>query len=182
MKVYLIGFMGCGKSTLGQKVAKILGIDFIDTDKIITKESNLSIKSIFEELGEAAFRSLEADIINKIGEKVYTKDVIISTGGGLPCEENNIKVIKNTGLSIYLKLNTDILERRLKYGKDKRPIISLTTDENLNYTINDLLQKRSYYYEKADEIIICNQMSDKEIIDKIISLIENYKSNNTNKI
>lgn len=175
MRVYLLGFMGCGKSTVGKQIAKELGWEFIETDKLISKTSNLSIKEIFKTLGENTFRNFESNILENIAKQNESSNMIISTGGGLPCNDNNISIIKESGISIYIKLSEEILTERLKKGKDKRPVISNTPDEQLDIQIKQLMKERSKYYEESDEIIICDRISTNEIVSIIVNIIKKYQ-------
>ena len=124
-KVFLIGFMGCGKTTFGRKLAKQLEWDFIDLDDYIEAEQKSSIQEIFSDKGESYFRGLES---NALEEASKWDKTVISTGGGTPCFNNNISFINNIGLSIYIKLSPEVLKSRLEGGKSKRPLIANLSD------------------------------------------------------
>lgn len=146
-KVFLIGFMGCGKSTFGRKIAEELGWDFVDLDTYIEEQQNASIQTIFANKGESYFRNLETKAIE---ESSKWKKTIISTGGGTPCFNNNITSINNLGLSVYLKLSPEVLKSRLEGEKSKRPLISNLSDAELLIFINKKLAERSCYYSKSE--------------------------------
>ena len=157
-KVFLIGFMGCGKSTFGRKIAEQLDWDFVDLDATfrsinglqdayIEEQQNASIQTIFANKGESYFRNLETKAIE---ESSKWKKTIISTGGGTPCFNNNITSINNIGLSVYLKLSPEVLKSRLEGEKSKRPLISNLSDAELLIFINKKLAERSCYYSKSE--------------------------------
>ena len=146
-KVFLIGFMGCGKTTFGRKLAKQLEWDFIDLDDYIESEQKSSIQEIFSAKGEAYFRGLES---NALEEASKWDKTVISTGGGTPCFNNNISFINNIGLSIYIKLSPEVLKSRLKGGKSKRPLIANLSDAELLSFIKNKLAERSGDYSKSE--------------------------------
>ena len=146
-KVFLIGFMGCGKTTFGRKLAKQLEWDFIDLDDYIESDQKASIQEIFSDKGEAYFRGLES---NALEEASKWEKTVISTGGGTPCFNNNISFINNIGLSIYIKLSPEVLKSRLKGGKSKRPLIANLSDAELLSFIKNKLAERSVDYSKSE--------------------------------
>lgn len=148
-KVFLIGFMGCGKTTFGRKLAKQLEWDFIDLDDYIEANQKASIQEIFSSKGEAYFRGLES---NALEEASKWEKTVISTGGGTPCFNNNINFINNIGLSIYIKLSPEVLKYRLKGGRSKRPLIANLSDAELLSFIKHKLAERSEDYSKSEII------------------------------
>lgn len=106
-KIFLIGYMGSGKSTAGKKLAAELGYAFIDLDHFLEKEYQQTIPEIFAARGEAEFRNMEHNTLKKVLEK---SDVVISAGGGTPCYFNNMELMNNNGITIYLKMSVDALE------------------------------------------------------------------------
>ncbi len=145
-KVFLIGFMGCGKSTFGKKLAKQLNWDFVDLDDYIEEQEGTSIPEIFASKGEAHFRSLESKAVDSASK---WKKTIISTGGGTPCFNNNITAINNIGLSVYIELSPEVLKSRLEGEKSKRPLIADLSDGELLGFIENKLNERSGYYTKS---------------------------------
>lgn len=147
MRVYLTGFMGSGKSTLGQSLASALSYRFVDLDEQIVKKEGLSISEIFETKGEAYFRVVESDVLQSItGDKL-----VIALGGGTFCSDENIAFIKKTGISFYLYLNEDELLTRLSELKDgKRPLLNGLDKAGIQSLINDKLRERKDYYLQAD--------------------------------
>jgi len=164
--LYLIGFMGVGKTTIGKQIAVLNKDVFIDTDRQIEKKTAKSINEIFETDGEFAFRKLETDTIRSIDRKA-----IIACGGGLPVHNNNIEYLKYKGTVIYLKASTETLIKRLEKNKNKRPLISnLTNEERLEF-IRKILKERRGTYKQADYTIETDNKTVKEVLREINSLL-----------
>ena len=164
--LYLIGFMGVGKTTIGKQIAALNKVVFIDTDSQIEKETSKSIKEIFETDGEIAFRKLETDTIRSINRKA-----IIACGGGLPAHNNNIEYLKHKGTVIYLKASTETLIKRLEKNKNKRPLISKLTNDKLLEFIRKILKEREETYKQADYTIETDNKTVKEVLREINSLL-----------
>lgn len=164
--LYLIGFMGVGKTTIGKQIAALNKVVFIDTDSQIEKETSKSIKEIFETDGEIAFRKLETDTIRSINRKA-----IIACGGGLPAHNNNIEYLKQKGTVIYLKASTETLIKRLEKNKNKRPLISNLTNEKRLEFIRKILKEREKTYKQADYTIETDNKTVKEVLREINSLL-----------
>ncbi len=143
MNIILIGFMGSGKTTVGRMAAEKLCMDFVDTDQLIEKKNNKTISDIFKEKGERFFREKEKDLIRKTLKKKI--NCVISTGGGMPCYKDNMKQLKSIGKTIYLKINFDILKKRI--SARNRPLFQ---DDK---TAEQLFSKRKICYENADEVV-----------------------------
>ena len=164
--LYLIGFMGVGKTTIGKQIAALNKVVFIDTDSQIEKETSKSVKEIFETDGEIAFRKLETDTIRSINRKA-----IIACGGGLPAHNNNIEYLKHKGIVIYLKASTETLIKRLEKNKNKRPLISNLTNEKRLEFIRKILKERERSYKQADYTIETDNKTVKEVLREINSLL-----------
>ena len=164
--LYLIGFMGVGKTTIGKQIAALNKVVFIDTDSQIEKETSKSIKEIFETDGEIAFRKLETDTIRSIDRKA-----IIACGGGLTAHNNNIEYLKHKGTVIYLKASTETLIKRLEKNKNKRPLISKLTHDKLLEFIRKILKEREETYKQADYTIETDNKTVKEVLREINSLL-----------
>lgn len=160
MRLYILGFMGSGKSSQGKKLAKKLDLDFYDTDKMIEQVAGMSIPKIFSEKGEHWFRDLEADVLR--GTIMYT-DAVIATGGGTPCFFNNMQWINARGVSLYFHVPTGHIYQRLKTRKSKRPLIADLNDEELMEYIERKLGERDYYYRKASHTFDLSETNVKQI-------------------
>ncbi len=146
-KIYLIGFMGSGKSTTGRRLASRLKWTFIDLDEQIEKSAGMKIRDIFLEKGEDHFRELEHKILK---ETENTANTVISTGGGTPCFMNNMDFMLRTGLTIYLRLSPENLKSRLEKGSDKRPLLKGIDRKELTDYIRTKLSEREKWYMKAE--------------------------------
>ncbi len=159
--IILIGFMGCGKSTVGIRLSYALRRTIIDTDKLIEKEQGMSISQIFAEKGEAAFRQMETDCIKKLINEAEGQ--IISTGGGLPMKEENHRLLKELGRVYYLRVTKEAVYERLK-DDTTRPLLQ---GDNPQAKIEELLNKRAPRYEAcADYVMDVSEKSFDEIIEE----------------
>lgn len=152
--IFLVGFMGAGKSTLGKKLAKHFEADFIDLDTEIEKQSGKSIAEIFEVDGETAFRQIESETLRNLPDKEI---LFVATGGGTPCFHDNMQWMKENGVVIYLNLPASILIGRLKENKEQRPLIKNLTEAELSEYIFKTLEERNHFYEKADILVNHNK-------------------------
>lgn len=149
-RIYLIGFMGSGKTSHGKQIARMMGYDFLDMDHWIAEKEGKSIPEIFSEEGESRFRELETAAIKETDQ---LQKVIIATGGGLPCHGENMQKMKSSGLTIYLKLTPKALLSRLKVSKTKRPLLEGKSEEEMYATICEMLVGREPWYSQADMTI-----------------------------
>ena len=163
--IYIIGFMGSGKSTAGKKLSGVLGWTFMDIDRKIEEVAGKTIPQIFAVDGEDVFRKIESDVLNSINPGEGT---IVSTGGGTPCHGNNMDLMLGTGLTVYLKMTPEQLTYRLLESTAVRPLIKNVSDEQLPEFIEKVLSVREKYYSRA-EIIIDGINLD---INRLISLIK----------
>lgn len=144
--VYLIGYMGAGKSTAGKQLARLLGYSFIDLDNAFEENFRISIMDFFEKYDEAAFRILERRLL----ETTFSMERhVISTGGGTACYSDNIHLINQHGISVYIHMHPDSLFSRLKNARRPRPRISALNDEELKVQIDRDMQDRSKLYQLA---------------------------------
>lgn len=158
--------MGCGKSTLGKKLAKKLGLDFYDLDKCIEEKAQLSIANIFKTKGEEQFRKLESEqLISLINNK---SNYVVALGGGAPCFNDNMKLINEAGTSIYLKYNEGILASRLINAKAERPLIANKTKEELIDFISKLLSEREQFYNQSKIVVEGNNISVNQVVDLLL--------------
>ena len=148
MRIFLIGFMGSGKSHWGKLLAENFRVPFFDVDHVITDAEKKTITQIFVELGEEYFRFKEKDVLRALVED--HKDFVISCGGGTPCFFNNIDFMKEKGIVVWLNTGVDVLVKRLLKEKAQRPIIKTISDDDLKSFILKKLQDRKLYYEQAN--------------------------------
>lgn len=153
MKVFLIGFMGSGKSTVGKVSAKKLGLKFLDLDSFIEEQEGKSIREIFSFYGEEKFRLLEKEALAKVS--AFEDDLLIATGGGCPCFFDNMELMNQIGLTVYLKISLGRLVSRLKNGMDERPLLNEVSD--LYEFISAKLEEREPFYSKAQLILVDDQ-------------------------
>ncbi len=162
MRIYLIGFMGCGKSTWGKKLAEKLDYNFIDLDKRIESIEGGTVAEVFKTKGEDYFRKLEADVLHST---VLEKNAVISCGGGTPCYYDNMEWMRNRGKTVYLNLSPENLFGRLRTRKEKRPLIANFDDNQLRDSIFQKLSEREAFYLQADIKIDPATAKPKDIID-----------------
>lgn len=164
-RIVFVGYMFSGKSTVGRKLAAKLGYKFIDTDWEIEEKFHYTIYNIFERFGEEIFRKMEKDMLRNILER---DNVVIATGGGLPCCFDNMQQIKEKAFSIYLKADVNQIISRQKQSKLKRPLLKNKSEEEIREYIQKSLQEREQYYMQAD-IIVPSLNAD---VNQILALIE----------
>jgi shikimate kinase len=151
MKIFLIGFMGSGKTHWGKLLAEKLRLPFFDLDTVITEKENKTISEIFAEKGEEYFRYKEKDVLEEL---VNDNDsFIISSGGGTPCFFNNIEFMKKSGKVVWLNTSIEILKQRLLKERTSRPLIRSIGEQELKAYIIRKLGERKLYYEQADLMV-----------------------------
>ena len=164
--VYLIGYMGAGKTTITNLLANELRLPFYDTDQEIEKNEKRSVSEIFKKDGELHFRMLETELLKNINQKS-----LLACGGGLPIHNNHMGLINSKGISIYLKASNNCLFNRLKNEKQSRPLIDNKTDEELEVFIKNELQNRSLFYNLANYTIVVDNKSTDEVLREVNALI-----------
>jgi shikimate kinase len=165
-KIFLIGFMGSGKTTLAKKLAKKLNRSFFDLDQEIERRENLTITQIFEQKGECYFREIESKTLKTILD--IELSFVMSVGGGTPCFYDNMKVINVSGISMYLKYNAGILASRLSNAKVKRPLIEALNEEDLKTFITDKLAEREAFYKQCKFTLAGNNLK----VEDLLSLFQ----------
>ena len=161
MRIYLLGFMGCGKSSLGRRLAKKLDFDFFDIDQGIEEKTGMKVADIFSKKGESAFRELEKTVLN---ETASLKNTVIATGGGTPCHGNNMDFILENGTSVYLRMSPVSLADRLENSSKIRPLVQNLSGNDLLAEIEERLTKREEYYLRANCIVKGESAKPKHII------------------
>lgn len=170
-KIFLIGYMGCGKSSLGRKLAKAGGMEFMDMDSIIEQREGASISDIFHYQGEEYFRDAERALIEELG--TAEGDMVISTGGGAPAWQNNMELMNSLGATIYLRRTAQQIASRLSpHGRQKRPKLRGLNDEELVAFMTTNMAVREPFYSKAKYCVDCAERSDAELIDYILQIVK----------
>lgn len=166
--VFLIGFMAAGKTSIGKLLSKVLAVPFQDVDQLIEQKENLTVDVIFEEYGDSYFRDLEAEMVlsHDFGKSV------VSTGGGLPCFNDNMSKLLVQGTVIYLKASVDtITSRLLKTNLAERPLLKDVALDELANSIKLKLQERDFYYEQSNYTIITDDKTEDQIVSEITGLL-----------
>lgn len=166
MKLILIGYMGSGKSTLGKKLANKCQLPFLDSDQLIEAQTGHSVSDIFAQFGEAHFRQLEKEVIERLHDH---EAFVLSCGGGLPCFNNQMEVLNKLGITIYLERPPKELARRLLHSKTERPLIQDKSLDELVSFIEMSLENRKAYYEKAQVTVPRSVGTPKQLHDFLIN-------------
>lgn len=166
MRIFLTGYMGCGKSTIGRKIAALMGINFIDLDKYIEERNFKSVPDIFAQEGENAFRLKERQALQEVAE---FEEIVVGTGGGAPCFFDNMQLMNEAGITIYLAPDNETLACRLLRSKTERPLIAGKSKEELLTFIQQALEKRAPFYEQSKIIIRDkNDVLPEEVLQQIL--------------
>ncbi|MGG7033582.1 MAG: shikimate kinase [Flavobacterium sp.] len=165
-KVVLLGYMGSGKSIIGDLISKFERKNFLDLDEVIENRMQKSIKIIFEQRGEIYFRKIEHEIFSELMKN--SESFVLSLGGGTPCYANNHELLNlENVVSVYLRASIDTLYKRLSAETDKRPLLANKSEEELREFIAKHLFDRSFYYNQATIKIDVDDKSPQEIITEI---------------
>lgn len=168
MLIFLIGYMGCGKSTIGRKLNQRLGgWKLLDTDKMIEQSEEATIAEIFENHGEEYFRELERKVVAELADN--GEDCIVSTGGGLPIWGDNMDLLNSVGVTVYLKRTAENIASRLSAnGRYKRPKLRGLNDEELVIFMRENITQRDPIYSRAKLVVDAVPLSDDEILDIVV--------------
>ena len=165
-KIFLIGFMGSGKTTLGKRLANKLNKLFFDLDAEIERIEKNTVSEIFDGKGEEYFRKLETETLIKLIDD--NENFVLSLGGGTPCFYNNMELVNQSGTSIYLKYNAGMLTSRLINAKTERPLIKGLNVTELNRYISNKLIERELFYNQSKIVVKGSDLN----IEDILSLIQ----------
>jgi len=160
-RIFLIGYMCSGKTTLGKLLAREMQADFIDMDWYIEQRFHCTVRDIFAERGEEGFRKIEQNILHEVGE---FENVFIATGGGTPCFFENMEWMNAHGDTVFLQTSEEALFRRLQSGKQTRPILMNKTDEELRSFIVEALKVRMPFYSQAKYSFMADELESHEQI------------------
>jgi shikimate kinase len=168
-RIALIGFMGSGKTYLGKKIASEYGFNSLDLDTLIEQKAEMSIAEIFNAFDEKIFREIEKEILQKT---LHQNNFVLSCGGGTPCFYDNIDLLIQHSVCIYLKTPNEVIFNRLKAQNFRRPSIQKMNDDELRYFIESKMQERLPYYQKA-QITIDSLNFDMKVLKENIDLYNN---------
>lgn len=166
-KIYLVGFMGCGKSLIGRRLSFYLKIPYYDMDQEIVRRQGMTIPEIFQQHGEAYFRQIETDFLREFRDELC----IISTGGGVAMNAENRKIMRQTGLVFFLDATFEDIYKRVRNDKN-RPIVQSSTKEQLH----ELYQYRRPYYRQSAHIrVLTENRSVRQILDYVAFQVKRLK-------
>lgn len=164
-KIYLVGMMGVGKTTIGKQLARKLHYTFVDLDKEIERLMQMEISEIFEQFGENYFREIEQKALLQTEPLAH---VVIATGGGTPCFYDNMQWMNNHGKTVYLNASTSFIYSRVKSSPGRRPIISGVEPAALEAFINGILTARTPYYEQAQTVLNVPSESLETLVNRVV--------------
>ncbi|WP_044747838.1 shikimate kinase [Bacillus alveayuensis] len=165
--IFLTGFMGAGKTSVGRQLAERLGVSVVDTDELIEQKVGKSINEIFAEEGEAVFRKYERELL----QTLPLENIVITTGGGMVIQKENRDWMKKHGIVIYLHCEPEEILRRLA-SDETRPLLQ---QRNKQEQIKRLLTERLPYYEEAHFMINTTNKTIAEIVDEIVTMLKQHK-------
>ena len=165
MKIFLIGFMGCGKTHYGKILGQKLSMPFFDLDEKIEEREGKTITEIFAREGEEYFRLLEKDVLHLITES--HENFVMACGGGTPCFYNNIDYLKKHGPTVWINCTIECLHQRLVVEKSKRPLIKELSDDGLRAYIVKKFSNRKIFYQQANIIVNEDDIDVQQLVDRI---------------
>ncbi len=174
-RIFLIGFMGSGKTTLGKALARKLGVDFIDLDLYIEARYHKTVREIFSESGEEKFRQIEKTLLYEVAD---FENVVIAAGGGTPCFFDNIDYMNAHGICVYLKASTEELCKRLICGRESRPLLRGKSDEELRLFIDQTVARRETYYTRATLHFDTGSLTTRKEIDDTVVRLQQFLHDN----
>ncbi len=168
MRIYLIGFKGCGKTTLGKRMAVDLGFEFADLDDLIEIKSGQTITELYTALGEENFRNIELMAFREIPEG---RNMVVATGGGFPRWKDNMRLLLNSGITLYIEEKSEILFERNNNISHQRPVLKGMKGNELMEHINSLRTDYEEIYRQAAIIYNRHLMSYNELLEKIKGML-----------
>ena len=168
-RIFLIGYMGAGKTTVGKVLSRQLELSFIDLDHYIEGRYHKTVGQLFAEKGEDAFRDIERRMLREVAA---FEDVLVSTGGGAPCFFDNMEFMNRAGKTVFLDVHPDVLFRRLRVAKQQRPILQGKEDDELKTFIIQALEKRAPFYHQAHYIFNADELEDRWQIETSVQRLQ----------
>ncbi len=170
-RIYIVGYMGAGKTTISRRLAKRLGWRFADIDHLIEEKTQLSIDSYFKKYGEMAFRKIETEVLQTTGN---FENIIISTGGGTPCFNQNMEWMNAHGFTVFVQVSAESAASRLMSSKNHRPLLENKSGEELLDYVKQHYAARLPYYQKARMTIKGENLN----VDDLLIMIQLYEEGN----
>ncbi len=168
--IFILGFMGCGKSTFGKKLARELNVEFVDLDAAIEQQTGRSLTQFFKSEGEAAFRDIEREMLrNVLADK---GPCVVATGGGTPCFFDNMDRMREQGYTLYLQLSNTALCQRLRNSMARRPLLEDMQPDELFPYVEQTMAARQQYYERAHIIAEATRITTGSILNTLAYMKE----------
>ncbi len=168
-RIFLIGYMGAGKTTVGKQLASRMGLSFIDLDLHIEARYHKSVRELFAERGEDVFRGIERNMLHEVAE---FEDVLVSTGGGSPCFFDNMAFMNRLGKTVYLKVSAEELTKRLEACKQTRPVLQNRSGESLFHFIDEGIRKREPFYNQASVVFDAEKLLTESDVQAVAAALE----------
>ena len=169
VRIFLTGYMGAGKTTLGKAFARKMNVPFVDLDWYIEERFHKTVGELFTERGETGFRELERNMLHEVAE---FENVVISTGGGAPCFFDNMEFMNRVGKTVFLDVHPDVLFRRLRIAKQQRPILQGKEDDELKAFIIRALEQRAPFNTQAQYIFNADEVDHRWQIETAVQRLQ----------
>lgn len=175
-RIFIVGYMGVGKTTVGKGLSKELGLEFIDLDQYIQNHYRKTVQDLFREKGEEGFRKIERTALQEVA---LFENVLVSTGGGAPCFFDSMDLMRKAGIVVYIRAEPEELTARLLASKNVRPLIAGKSKEELIPFITKHLAERERYYNQADITVQTDRLITRQhvhiVINRIVEELKNVK-------
>lgn len=172
MRVYLVGYMGAGKTTLSRRLAALLGLESYDLDEMFESRYKISIPDFFKKYDETLFRRLESQLLK---ETSISDNIVFSTGGGVACFYDNMDWMNRHGITVYLQMDPISIVHRLSNAKKKRPLVESKTPEELLEFVREHLRQRNIFYSQAQIIVKGESVDAASLAQQILNRAEQQK-------
>ena len=169
VRIFLTGYMGAGKTTLGKAFARKMNVPFVDLDWYIEERFHKTVGELFTERGETGLRELERNMLHEVAASA---NVVLSTGGGAPCFFDNMEFMNRVGKTVFLDVHPDVLFRRLRIAKQQRPILQGKEDDELKAFIIRALEQRAPFYTQAQYIFNADELEDRWQIETAVQRLQ----------
>ena len=169
VRIFLTGYMGAGKTTLGKAFARKMNVPFVDLDWYIEERFHKTVGELFTERGETGFRELERNMLQAVSEFDH---LVSPPGGGPPCFIDNMEFMNRVGKTVFLDVHPDVLFRRLRIAKQQRPILQGKEDDELKAFIIRALEQRAPFYTQAQYIFNADELEDRWQIETAVQRLQ----------